>query len=112
MADPQQPPPPLELEGSSWQLVEIRDVADSVFVPNNPEDYLIRFRGESRMQIEADCNQAGATWSQAGTELSLSQFFSTRAMCPPPSLFNRYVMHLERVNAFEQSGERLILRSA
>ena len=100
-----------ELEGSSWQLVEIRGFNNTVYTPQNAEDYLLRFRASQRLQIEADCNQAGATWTVEGTTLSLTELVTTRKLCTAPSLFNRYIMHLGNVISAEQSGDRLVLRA-
>ena len=99
------------LENSSWQLVAIYSLADSVFTPRNPENYLLRFRLQNRLQIEADCNQAGATWNQDGAQLSLNELVTTRKLCPSPSLFNRYIMNLERVVSLTREENRLILQT-
>lgn len=104
--------PAPDLENTSWQLVAIHSFNDSVFEPRNPENYLLRFRLENRLQIEADCNQAGATWNQDGNSLSLTGLVTTRKLCVAPSLFNRYIMNLERTRAIESDGDELILRTA
>ncbi|MDG2421965.1 MAG: META domain-containing protein [Gammaproteobacteria bacterium] len=99
------------LEGSSWQLSVIYGFNDSEFIPANPENYLLRFRMDNRLQIEADCNQAGATWNLDGNQISLSELATTRKLCLSPSLFNRYVMNLNRAESFEISEDRLIIRT-
>jgi len=101
----------VELEGTSWQLVTIHSVANSVFTPESPTDYLLRFRGGGRLQIEADCNQAGATWELVDRSLQLTDLVSTRKLCPAPSLFNRYLMNLQRTASVSRDGERLILQT-
>ena len=100
------------LENTSWQLVAIHGFGDSEFIPSNPENYLLRFRLENRLQIEADCNQAGATWALDGESLTLTEFVTTRKLCVQPSLFNRYVMNLERSYLLTVEEDRLIIRSA
>lgn len=99
------------LEGTSWQLSVIYGFNDSEFIPANPENYLLRFRMDNRLQIEADCNQAGATWNLEGNQLSLTELVTTRKLCLSPSLFNRYVMNLNRTESFEISEGRLIIRT-
>lgn len=99
------------LEGTSWQLSVIYSFNDSEFIPPNPEDYLLRFRMDNRLQIEADCNQAGATWNLERNLLSFTELVTTRKLCPSPSLFNRYVMNLNRTKSFEISGDRLVIRT-
>jgi heat shock protein HslJ len=99
------------LENTSWQLVIIHGFGDSEFIPANPESYLLRFRLENRLQIEADCNQAGATWALDAGSLSLTDFVTTRKLCIQPSLFNRYIMNLDRSASLTRDGDRLIIRS-
>lgn len=101
-----------DLENTSWQLVAIHGFNDSVFVPGNPQSYLLRFRMENRLQIEADCNQAGATYNLEGEDLSITGLVTTRKLCVAPSLFNRYIMNLERATSVSLSGETLIVRTA
>lgn len=101
-----------ELENTSWQLVAIHGFNDSVFTPRNPESYLLRFRLENRLQIEADCNQAGASWALDGEALSVTGLVTTRKLCVAPSLFNRYIMNIERATSLSLRGETLIVRTA
>jgi len=100
------------LENTSWQLVAIYGFNNSEFIPANPENYLLRFRLNSRLQIEADCNQAGATWTQEENSLTLTEMVTTRKLCVRPSLFNRYIMHLERSESYELENERLFIRTS
>ena len=99
------------LEGSSWQLSAIHGLNNSEFIPPNPQNYLLRFRMDNRLQIEADCNQGGATWSLEENFLTLAQLITTRKICLSPSLFNRYVMNLIRAETAEISDDKLIIRT-
>ena len=71
----------------------------------------MRFRLESRLQIEADCNQAGATWTQDIDRLTLTDLVTTRKLCVQPSLFNRFIMNLDRSESYELLDDQLILRT-
>ena len=77
------------LENTSWQLKTIFGFNNSEYTPENPSDYLLRFRLDNRLQIEADCNQAGATWSVEQETMSLTALVTTRKLCIQPSLFKR-----------------------
>ncbi|MFL2855535.1 MAG: META domain-containing protein [Pseudohongiellaceae bacterium] len=99
------------LENTSWQLIAIYGFNNSEFIPNNPENYLMRFRLESRLQIEADCNQAGATWTQEAYSLTLTDLVTTRKLCVQPSLFNRFIMNLDRSESYQLLDDQLILRT-
>ena len=97
------------LENTSWQLAEIRSNSGTVRVPDNPENYLLRFRLNGRAQITADCNEAGATWDHEGNSLRLTELVTTRKLCVAPSLFNFYIMHLKNTQQAELDNELLIL---
>ena len=100
------------LENTSWQLVEIRSSSGTVQVPDNPENYLLRFRLNGRAQISADCNEAGATWDHEGNSLRFTELVTTRKLCVAPSLFNFYIMHLQNTRQVELGTERLTLSTA
>ena len=97
------------LENTSWQLVEIRSSSGTVQVPDNPKNYLLRFRLNGRAQISADCNEAGATWDHEGNSLRFTELVTTRKLCVAPSLFNLYIMHLQNTQQAELDNERLTL---
>lgn len=99
----------MNLEGTSWQLVQMQSMDDRVYTPNNPENYTVRFRSENRLVVEADCNRAGATWVQNDSSLVFEDLFTTRAMCPPPSLFNRFIVDLTYVRSFVTRDGHLYL---
>ena len=100
------------LENTSWQLKTILGFDNSEYIPEDSSNYLLRFRLDNRLQIEADCNQAGATWTVEGKTISLTKLVTTRKLCIQPSLFNRYIMNLNRTVTFELINDRLILRTS
>lgn len=102
---------PIELENSSWQLVAIHAANDTVFVPEVPQNHLLRFRMDNRLQIEADCNQAGATYNQNGTDLTITELVTTRKLCVAPSLFNRYILNLMRTVSMRVEGDNIIIQT-
>jgi len=105
-------PEPFVLEGSSWQLVKITAIGGYEFVPEDSSDYVLRFRTESRMVAESDCNTAGATWTQEGGNLILEQFVTTNNMCPPPTMHNHFVSNLRNIEAFSNDGDNLVFTTS
>ena len=99
------------LENTSWQLVAIHSVNGSVFRPLDPQAHLLRFRMANRLQIEADCNQAGATWTRNDTSLVLTDLVTTRKLCLAPSLFNRFILNLLRTESMQLEENKLILHT-
>lgn len=104
-----QPQSASPLENTSWQLIEMRGSSGLVQVPDNPEDYLLRFRLENRSAITADCNEAGATWNHEGESLTLTRLVTTRKLCEAPSLFNFYIMNLQNTRRLRREEDRLVL---
>ncbi len=103
---------PVLLEGTSWQLVKITALGGFEFIPEDRGDYVIRFRGESRMVADSDCNTAGATWTQEGSNLILEQFVTTNNMCPPGTLHNHFVSNLRNIEAFSGNGNNLVFTTS
>lgn len=105
-----QAPEPVEpLEGTSWQLVRIQSMDDAVFVPADPALYTVRFRSEGRLQVQSDCNRAGATWVQEGSQLRFEGLNSTQALCNPGSLHNRFISNLLAIASFVRRDGHLFL---
>jgi heat shock protein HslJ len=75
-------------------------------------DYLLRFRAESRMVVESDCNTAGATWSQEDNNLILEQFVTTNNMCPPGTLHNHFVSNLRNIESFTGDASNLVFTTS
>jgi heat shock protein HslJ len=98
----------ISLEGTGWQLVKITAIGGYEFVPEDGSRYNLRFRSENRLTGNSDCNRVGATWRQDGSDLTLEQFSTTNAMCPPGTLHNHFVSNLRNVQGFSASGDRLI----
>lgn len=103
---------PVVLEGTSWQLVKITALGGYEFLPEDGSDYILRFRSQSRLVIESDCNTAGATWTQEGGNLILEQFVTTNNMCPPGTLHNHFVSNMRNVEAFSDNGGNLVFATS
>ena len=99
---------PIDLEGTSWQLIKIVSIGGYEFVPEDGGDYLIRFRSEGRLVGNSDCNRVGATWIQDGNSLTLEQFVTTSQMCPPGTMHNHFVSNIMNVQAFTEEEDKLV----
>lgn len=100
------------LEGTSWKLVRIQSTNNAEFIPAEGVSYLLRFRAESRLVIESDCNAAGATWVQESDTLQLLDLVTTNKLCQAGSLHNRMISGLLSVNAYTREGSTLVLMTA
>ena len=99
----------VDLAGTSWQLVRILSMDDTVDEPDERAKYTISFGADGRAAIRADCNHGSGTWTSDGSSLEFGPLAMTRAMCPPGSLHDAFVMQLGLVRSFLLENGRLHL---
>jgi heat shock protein HslJ len=71
--------------------------------------YTVQFLPDGTVDIGADCNRAGGTWSGGDGALSIAVTTSTRAYCPPPSISEQYLAALNGVTGYTLLGTTLVL---
>lgn len=99
-----------DLTGTSWRLVEIQSMDDSVDVPEDASKYTLDFMADGTAALQADCNRAMGSWASASAgDLSFGPLASTRAMCPPGSLSDEYLAQFEWVRSYVMQDGRLFL---
>ncbi|MEE4145183.1 MAG: META domain-containing protein [Halieaceae bacterium] len=99
-----------ELAGTSWQLLNITSMDDRVDVPDTPSDYTLDFNPDGTAQIVADCNRGSGAWrSESAGRLQFGPIASTRALCPPGSLSQRYLAQFEWVRSYVMERGHLFL---
>ena len=79
------------LAGTAWQLVRILSMDDSVYEPRDRSLYRLEFQQDGRASLLADCNRGTGSWTEAAGKLEFGPVASTRAMCPPGSISERYL---------------------
>jgi len=84
-----------EVTGRGWRLVQIRLQKDIIVVPSDPGRYTLELGADGRVAALADCNRLMGRYILAGKSLTFQRLASTRAMCPPGSLFTQYSKSLE-----------------
>jgi heat shock protein HslJ len=82
------------ITGIVWKWQQTRLGDGQTFVPGNPERYTIAFQPDGSLAIRADCNRVGGNYTSQNTSLTIETTFSTRAMCPPDSLDQVFLKHL------------------
>jgi para-nitrobenzyl esterase len=99
-----------ELAGSSWQLVEIASMDDTVITPDDPANYTLSFSEDGTASIVADCNRGAGVWEPgASTQLTFGPIAATMAMCPPESISDRYLAQFEWVRSYVMRDGHLFL---
>lgn len=97
------------LEGTGWQLVQIQSMDDQVFTPDLQEKYTLQFEAD-RVALRADCNRGTGEYTfTPPSGLEFGQLATTRALCPPDSLDQRYLSDLSFVRSFVLEDGNLFL---
>jgi len=85
----------------SWQWVDLVETepANQSVVPD-PENYTLAFHADGTLDIQADCNQVKAAYSQQGSALIIELGPSTMAACGEDSLDQQFLALLDKVSSF------------
>ena len=99
----------IELEGSNWQLLNMKVLGGFLFTPADPSQYRLNFRSENRLTGTSDCNTITGSYFQDGLDFRFDPFVSTRKLCAPGSLHNNLVLILKDINAIEFRNGRMYM---
>lgn len=91
----------IALEGTNWQLLNMKVLGGFLFTPDDPSEYRLNFRSENRLTGTSDCNNITGSYFQESTGFRFDPFVSTRKLCSPGSLHNNLILILKDVNAIE-----------
>ncbi|MGK7898867.1 MAG: META domain-containing protein [Xenococcus sp. (in: cyanobacteria)] len=89
-----------KLIGNIWQLQEIRYNNDELIEVDNIGNYTIEFLSDGQLNIKADCNLARGTYTQKGSSISIKIGPTTLAICPPESIYEKYLQELQAATIF------------
>jgi heat shock protein HslJ len=96
------------LTGTSWQWVRLTDPTQQVQI-DNPAVYNVTF-SSGTVNITADCNQAGASYStNSNGLLNIEVGPSTLAACPPGSRSEQFLQNLGAVSNYFFQGDSLFM---
>ena len=83
-----------EVTGTTWKWQQTRYNNDTNAVPTDPSRYTIAFNADGTINIRADCNRGGGTYSIQEQQIAIEVTHTTRAMCPPDSLDQGFIKDL------------------
>jgi heat shock protein HslJ len=85
-----------EIADTVWQWEKTNYNDDRKTVPADPQHYTVQFRENGTVDVKADCNQKGGTYSASAEEkrLFIEITHSTMAACPEGSLEDEFVRAL------------------
>jgi para-nitrobenzyl esterase len=98
------------LAGTSWRLVQIMSMDDTIYRPDDPSLYTLTFRGNGSVRVQADCNLGTGSWlSQSASQLQFGALAATQAACGPDSLHDRYMSQFQWVRSYVLKDGHLFL---
>ncbi len=99
-----------ELTGTAWQLVNIVGMDDSKYEPDDGSLYTLEFNADGNTAIRADCNRGKGSWSsESPGQLQFGPIATTRAMCAPESLSDKFLAQFEWVRSYVLQDGHLYL---
>jgi len=107
----EQPPASAQLTNINWQwseLVETEPAAQTV-VPN-PQNYVIIFLTDGTIDILADCNFGGGTYSLDGNNITITVGEMTKIACEEGSLSDQFITQLGNVSTYQLTIPKLTLK--
>lgn len=78
---------------------------DTELRPGDPSRYTLLLGEDGNASLRADCNRARGRYRLEGARLELGPLATTRAMCPPGSLFDRYTRLLGIAVSWQLTGD-------
>ena len=92
-----------------WKWEEFQEMNDNLVIVEDPQQYTLEFLSDGGVNIKADCNAAGGTYSVDGSQLTIEIATTTLAICPPDSLSEEFLRLLnDAVSYFLESGQLFI----
>ena len=83
-----------QMVGPVWQWVRTLYNNDTKTAPPEPKNYTVQFLSNGGVNVKADCNMKGGTYSLKDGKLNIRILNSTMAMCEKGSLEDQFVKDL------------------
>lgn len=98
------------LAGTAWRLIEIRSGDGTTHRPREDARYTLSLQADGSMTLRADCNRGSGSWDSEGPwQIRFDAIATTRALCPPGSISERYLAELPRVRSYVLERGHLFL---
>ena len=105
------------LAGTSWRLVAFRSMDDATGTvhPDDPSLYAMRLNSDGTATMRLNCNRASGTWSaepsgnDASGRFEFGPLAGKRALCPPPSLDEKFLAQAKFIRSYLLRDGRLYL---
>ena len=96
------------LLANPWQWTSFVNPVEKYTV-ENPENYQVTFHEDGTLDIQADCNLAGGTYTTSDKSISITIGPMTLAACPPGSRSDEFIKNLGFAAIYFFQDEKLFL---
>ena len=103
---------PSDVLGTTWHLESLQRANAGGAVSPPGGSFTLHFRDDGRLEVRADCNGCGGSYSLDGGTLDVGLLACTRAFCPSAPFDTDYVTLLESATTVERDGDTLVLRGS
>jgi heat shock protein HslJ len=83
-----------------WQWQSTQPASGAAIVAADPTRYTITFQPDGAVQVKADCNQVGGTYTSSGSSLKITLGPSTLVACPPDSQADQFLDGLNQATTY------------
>jgi heat shock protein HslJ len=98
------------ITGTTWQWSAMQETAPAhLSVVPDPENYTIAFNTDGSVEIKADCNNAGGSYTLSGSSLTIQVESSTMAYCGDSSQDQIYLQSLANASGYAIEDDSLQL---
>jgi len=94
--------------GMVWQWVSTQTPTEKITV-DDPDKYTIEFLPGGQVNVQADCNVAGGTYTTSDSHIKITITTTTLAACPPGSLGDQFIKELNEAVIFLFEGNDLLI---
>lgn len=95
--------------GIVWKWQQTIYNNDTKAIPPSPEQYTLNLLPDGNVNIRADCNVGGGSYSLQDRKISIEITHTTMAACPPESLGEVFIKDLNAATIFFMAGEDMYL---
>lgn len=89
------------LMGTTWGLVEIQSMNDTVTRPSGPDQFTLAFGEDGTVAAKVDCNRGTSSYtSESKGQLLFGPMATTRALCAPDSIDQEFLSNIEYVRSY------------
>jgi heat shock protein HslJ len=98
-----------QLLDTTWALVEIQSMDDSVATPPAGKTYSVKLIADGSVAVQADCNSGMGSYSHEGSSLEFGPMATTRMFCGPDGFDNRFLQGLGFVRSYILNDGKLYM---